>query len=86
METSFTESQIEFLKSKGFTKKSDNIFEYCENDVYTTTELVFRDGQYFIEIEYFEYDEDEDCYILIDYAQFENSEDQCLEDFVNEHY
>ena len=86
METSFTEIQIEFLKSKGFTKKSDTIFEYCENDCFSTTVLVFRDFQYFIEIEYFEFDEDDDCYILIDYAQFENSEDQTLEDFVNEHY
>ena len=86
MENYFTESQIEFLKTKGFTKKSDNIFEYCENDRFSKTELVFRDGKYFIEIEYFEFDEDEDCYGLIDYAQFENSEDQSLEDFVNEHY
>lgn len=86
METSFTEIQIDFLKSKGFTKKSDNIFEYCENDRFSKTELVFRDGQYFIENEYFYYDEDDDCYDLIDYAQFENSEDQSLEEFVNEHY
>lgn len=86
MENYFTESQIEFLETKGFTKRTDNIFEYCGNDVFSCTELVFRDGQYFIEIEYFEYDEDEDCYILIDYDQFENSEGQCLEDFVNEHY
>ena len=86
MENYFTEIQIEFLKSKGFTKKSDTIFEYCENDRFSKTELVFRDGKYFIENEYFDYDEDEDCYILSDYAQFENSEDQTLEDFVNEHY
>lgn len=85
METSIIETQIEFLKTKGFTKKSDTIFEYCENDRYSTTELVFRDFQYFIEVQYFDFDED-GCYGLMDYSQFENSEDQSLEDFVSEHY